>query len=143
MDFTGRMLKTPNGPLALRDRTIDFDDAWSRFPNWNPKGAYGYELDLLQGEFKRNPWLHAFMLDNEFREVGYRTKLYTYDMWAMYETRQPDLRLKDLLTYVDLFVLKYHIDNTGVLIGKHRGILWVEELDHNGQWESIGEMFAF
>lgn len=143
MDYIGRALVTDNGTFELRDRTIDFSGAWARFPDWHPHGAYGYELDLLNGELGRNPWLHAWLLNNGFREVGYRTKLYDNNKWIMLESRNESMPLSDLMVYVDTFVMKYHIEDVGVLIGKRNSILWVEELDHNGYWESIGEMFAF
>lgn len=143
MDFIGTVLKTSKDSLRLRNRTIDFEDAWHTFPEWNPNGAYGFELELPTNEYKRHGWMHNWFLDNDFVSIGYPVPMYTRDKWSAFETRSTSLRLYNLLTYVDTFVLRYHIGDDGVFIGKRNRTLWVEEVIGAGMWISPQEMFAY
>lgn len=144
MDFIGtNIVMAGNVALQLRDRTIAIpSDAWERFPDWRPSEAYGYQLDMLDSEFRKSAWMHSWLLDNGFEAKGFVSEFYDSRKWITFETRQSSLRLSDPLTFLNTFVITYTIGDGVIFIGKTNGILWVEELS-NGHWESLDEMFAY
>lgn len=116
------ILKTARDKVVLRDYTMTWQNAWAVYPNWNPDGAYGYELELPNASVNR---IHLWLLDNGFTTFGWRPR----NAWITYETRKSGVDLEPLLTNLNAFVLKYWVDHEFVYIVKRNGILWVEELE--------------
>lgn len=140
MDYIqGQTIQVGDQLLEFRNYTLaDLSD----FNDWTIHSDYGFELSIPQNRWNarrkdiRN-WLeiHGFVWVDTLR---YHDGL----MWMDFESRAERIDIADIVTQ-PTFIVKWHIGDIGLFIGRRDGILWIEELSGVGQWQSVLEMFAY
>jgi hypothetical protein len=140
MDYIdGQTITIGDKVLEFRNYTLaDLSD----FNDWTIHSDYGFELSIPSAVWTAN----RVQFRNWFEVNGFiHTDTVRYHdglKWMDFESRAERVDLAPIIG-AHTFIVRWHIGDIGLFIGRRDGILWIEELSGVGSWQSVQEMFAY
>jgi hypothetical protein len=139
MDYIdGQTIRIGKELLEFRNYTLS---DLSGFTDWTVHSDYGFEFDIPVNVYRRKRReIRNFMAGINGEHIcdipidG--TK------WASFESRIDKVDILPLM-YLPNVMIKWHIGDIGLFVGRADGIVWIEELSGVGNWQSMNEMFAY
>jgi hypothetical protein len=139
MDYIdGQTVRIGKELLELRNYTLS---DLSGFTDWTVHSDYGFEFEIPVMIYRRHKAaIRNFMAGINAEHI---CDIVIDNMkWANFESRVEKVDLLPLM-YLPIVMVKWHIGDIGLFVGRSDKIVWIEELSGVGNWQSMNEMFAY
>lgn len=139
MDYiAGQTVRIGKNVYEFRNYTLSDLDG---FTDWTVHSDYGFEFDIPVAVYRR----HRAMIRNFMAGINGQhicDILIDGQKYANFESRIDKVNIEPLM-YLPTVMIKWHIGDIGLFVGKADGIIWIEELTGVGNWQAMNEMFAY